>query len=179
MLRTVSSMDRKEGDGQEQIQLPNTFRSKTPKGKKDAVKVTAQQSKHHKQKAKRTASSKKKKKKKNSQMAIQNKNHTKTHTQRHITTEPANHSRSTAPERPAKTPLGVGANRPHAAGTLAPGPPRHTQDTRCPREGLQTLFANLVTTYDLHPILPQWIICSVLPKRPFVDLFCANFKIIP
>ena len=36
----------------------NTFCSKTPNGKKDAIKVTAPQSKHYKQKAKRTVSSK-------------------------------------------------------------------------------------------------------------------------
>ena len=54
----------KEGNDQESIQLPNTFRPKTPKGKKDALKVTAPQSKHYKQKAKRTVSFKKKKKKK-------------------------------------------------------------------------------------------------------------------
>ena len=44
---------RKEGNDQESVQLPSTFRSKTPKGKKDALKVTAPQSKHYKQKAKR------------------------------------------------------------------------------------------------------------------------------
>ena len=52
-------MNRKEGNDQESIQLPNTFRTKTPKGKKDALKVTAPQSKLYKQKAKRTVSSKK------------------------------------------------------------------------------------------------------------------------
>ena len=35
----------KKDNDQESIQLPNTFRSKTPKGKKDDFKVTAQQSK--------------------------------------------------------------------------------------------------------------------------------------
>ena len=34
------TVNRKEGIDQESIQLPNTFRSKTPKGKKDALKVT-------------------------------------------------------------------------------------------------------------------------------------------
>ena len=38
---------------QESIQLPNTFRSKTPKGKEDEIKVMAPQSKHYKQKAKK------------------------------------------------------------------------------------------------------------------------------
>ena len=41
------------------MQLPYTFHSKSPNGKKDALKVTAPQSKHYKQKAKRTVSSKK------------------------------------------------------------------------------------------------------------------------
>ena len=54
-----NSADRKEGNDKESIQLPNTFRSKTPKGKKDALKVTAPQSKHHKQKPKTTVSSQK------------------------------------------------------------------------------------------------------------------------
>ena len=48
-------LNRKEDNDQESIQLPNTFRSKTPK--KDALKVTAPQSKDDKQKAKRTVSS--------------------------------------------------------------------------------------------------------------------------
>ena len=52
-------VNRKEGNDQESIQLPNTFRFKTPTGKKDALKVTALQSKHYKQKAKRTVSSNK------------------------------------------------------------------------------------------------------------------------
>ena len=33
--------NRKEGNDQESIQLPYTFRSETPKGKKDALKATA------------------------------------------------------------------------------------------------------------------------------------------
>ena len=53
----VSAYMSKEGNDQESIQLPNTFRSKTPKGKKDALKVTAPQSKHYKQKSERTVSS--------------------------------------------------------------------------------------------------------------------------
>ena len=52
-------LNRKEGNDQKSIQLPNTFRSKAPKGKKDALKVTTPQSKHYKQKAKRTVSSQK------------------------------------------------------------------------------------------------------------------------
>ena len=79
---------RKEDNDQESIQLPNTFRSKTPKGK-DAV--TAPQSKHYKQKAKRTVSSPK-----NDQTAIQNKIIPKTYMQRHSMTDIVNHSRSTA-----------------------------------------------------------------------------------
>ena len=56
MLSWVKHENRKEGNDQESIQLPNTFRSKIPKGKKDALKVTAPQLKHYKQKAKRTDS---------------------------------------------------------------------------------------------------------------------------
>ena len=40
---------RKECNDQESIQIPNTFSSKTPNGKKNALKVTAPQSKHYKQ----------------------------------------------------------------------------------------------------------------------------------
>ena len=36
--------NKKEGNGQESLQLPNTFRSKTLNEKKDALKVTAPQS---------------------------------------------------------------------------------------------------------------------------------------
>ena len=50
----ITILKRKEGNDQESIQLPHTFRSKTPKGKKEALKVTAPQSKHRTQKAKRT-----------------------------------------------------------------------------------------------------------------------------
>ena len=53
----ASYLDRMKGNGHDSIQLPNTFRSKTPKGKKNALKVTAPQSKHYKQKAKTTVSS--------------------------------------------------------------------------------------------------------------------------
>ena len=49
-------LNRKEGIYQESVQLSNTFRSKTPKGKKDALKATAPKSKHCKQKAERTVS---------------------------------------------------------------------------------------------------------------------------
>ena len=65
-------MIRKEGNDQESIQLPNTFRSKTPKGKKDVLKATASRSKHYKQKAKRTVSFPK-----IGQTAIQNNNFTR------------------------------------------------------------------------------------------------------
>ena len=66
----------------ESIQLPNTFHSKTPKGKKDTLKATAPQSKHYKQKAKRTVSFPK-----IGQIAIHNKNFTRTYMQRHTMTE--------------------------------------------------------------------------------------------
>ena len=52
----LTLLNRKEGKDQESIQLPDTFRSKTPKGKKDTLNVTAQQSNHYKQKAKRAVS---------------------------------------------------------------------------------------------------------------------------
>ena len=54
--KQVAFLNRKEGNDQESIQLPNTFRSKTPKGKKEALKATAPQLKHYKQKAKRAVS---------------------------------------------------------------------------------------------------------------------------
>ena len=85
--------NRKEGNDQESIQIPNTFRSKTPKEKKHALKVMAPQSKHYKQKAKRPFFSK------NGQTAIQDKQFTKTCMQRHTMTDIVNHSRSTALER--------------------------------------------------------------------------------
>ena len=47
-------INRKEGNDLELIQFPNTFRPKTQKGKKDALKAKAPQSKHYKQKAKST-----------------------------------------------------------------------------------------------------------------------------
>ena len=56
-LPSTRTINRKEGNDQESLQLPNIFRFQTPKGKKDALKVTAPQSKHYKQKAKRTVSS--------------------------------------------------------------------------------------------------------------------------
>ena len=66
-------LNRKEGNDQESIQLPTAFRSKTPKGMKDALKVTAQQSKNYKQKAKRTVSCQR----------MANKKFNKTYMQRH------------------------------------------------------------------------------------------------
>ena len=87
-------VNRKEGNDQESIPLPNTFRSKTPKGKKVAPKVTAPQSKHYQQKAKRTVSSQT-----NGQTDIQNKNFTKTYMQRHTVIDIVNRSRSIALER--------------------------------------------------------------------------------
>ena len=55
MKQFWQQLNRKEGNGQESIQLPNTFRSKTPKGKKDALKVNAPQPKHYRQKATKMA----------------------------------------------------------------------------------------------------------------------------
>ena len=70
-------LNRKEVNDQESIQLPTACRSKTPKGMKDALKVTAQQSKHYKQKAKRIVSSQK----------MANKKINKTYMQRHTRPE--------------------------------------------------------------------------------------------
>ena len=41
LVLTDGVLNRKEGNDQESIQLRYTFRSKTPKGKKDAIKATA------------------------------------------------------------------------------------------------------------------------------------------
>ena len=72
--------NRKEDNDQESIQLPNIFSSKKPKRTKDALRVTASQSKHYKQKAKRTVSSQ------NGQTAIQKKKKTKKHQDIHAET---------------------------------------------------------------------------------------------
>ena len=56
LIPYINLFNRKLGNDQESIQLPNTFRSKTLKEKKDALKATAPQSKYYKQKAKRTVS---------------------------------------------------------------------------------------------------------------------------
>ena len=71
--------------------------SKTRKGKKDALKATAPQSKHNKQKVKRTSSFQT-----IGQTAIQNANFTRTYMQRHTLTKIVNHSRNTALERTVK-----------------------------------------------------------------------------
>ena len=47
-VKNYTIVNRKEGNDQELRQLPNTFRSKTTTGKKDALKVTSPQSKHYK-----------------------------------------------------------------------------------------------------------------------------------
>ena len=47
-VKKYTTVNRKEGNDQELIQLPNIFRSKTPAGKKGALKVTSPQSKHYK-----------------------------------------------------------------------------------------------------------------------------------
>ena len=101
--RFSSVANKKEGNDQESKQLPNTFRFKTPKGKKGALKAPAPQSKHYKQKAKRTVSFPK-----FCQTAIQNIYFTKTYMQRHTMTEILNYSRSTALERSVKILMGVG-----------------------------------------------------------------------
>ena len=73
------------------------------KGKKDALKATAPQSKHFKQKDKRTVAFPK-----IGQTAIQNKNFTRTYMQRHTMTKIVNRSRSNALERSVKTLRGRG-----------------------------------------------------------------------
>ena len=68
-IRYVTLMiNRKEGNGQETIHLPNTGKME----KKNALKAIASQSKHYKQKAKRAIYFLEK----NCQMAIQNTGHT-------------------------------------------------------------------------------------------------------
>ena len=99
----ILTLNKKEGNDQESIQLLNTFRSKTPKGKKEALKVKAPQSKHCKQKAKRTVSSWN-----NGQTAIQNKNFTKKYMQIDRYERIVRHSRIIALERSVKILLGVG-----------------------------------------------------------------------
>ena len=84
--------NRKGGNDQESIQLPNIHRSKTPKGKKDALKVTAPHSKHYKQKAKGTVSS---------QIMAKRLSKIK-NSPRHTITHIVNQSRSTALERSVK-----------------------------------------------------------------------------
>ena len=76
-------------------ELPNTFRPKTPKGKKDALKATA--TLQAKQNAKRTVTFPK-----IGQTAIQNIKLTRTYTQRHTITEIVNQSRSNALVRSVK-----------------------------------------------------------------------------
>ena len=66
-----------EGNDQESIQLPNTVPSKTPEGKKDALKITAPQSKPKRQKSKLTVSSQKMAKRLSK---IKKKNHQDIHT---------------------------------------------------------------------------------------------------
>ena len=79
----VILINRKNGNNQRSIKLPNTFRSQTPKGKKDGLKAMTPQSKHYKQKAKRTVSFPN-----ICQTAIQNKNFTRTYMQRHTDSKP-------------------------------------------------------------------------------------------
>ena len=92
-LLKLHELSRKEDNDQESVQLPNTFRSKTPKGKKDALKVTTPQSNHCSRKPKGQFLPK------NGQMTIRNKNFTKIYKQRHTMIDIVNHSRSTALER--------------------------------------------------------------------------------
>ena len=96
-------MNRKEGNDQESIQLPNTFHSKTPRhqrGRRTHIKKW-----HHNQ---NTTSRKLKgqvlpKKWPN---GYQNKKFTKTYMQRHTLTDIVNHSKSTALEQSVKVLLG-------------------------------------------------------------------------
>ena len=118
-LSTDYPANRKESNDQESIKLPNTFHSKISKGKKDALKVTASQSKHYKQKAKRTVSSKGQfLQKKMAKRLSKIKNFTKTYMQRHTLTDVVNHSWSTALERSVKLLLRA-LNQFYVATTLA------------------------------------------------------------
>ena len=128
-------INRKEGNDQESIQLPNTFRSKILKGKKHALKATAPQSKHYKQKAKRMVSFPK-----IGQTVIQNKKKiTRTYMQRHTNTERVNNSRITALDRSVKYNWGWGLNRFYVATTLALiSAVVYTRHLFRPREGLLT-----------------------------------------
>ena len=69
--------NRKEGNDQEAIHFPNTFRSKTLTEKKGALKATAP---HYKQRAKKIVS-------KVGQTPIQNKHFTRTYMKRHTMAE--------------------------------------------------------------------------------------------
>ena len=102
-MNLSADINRREGNDQESIRLPNSFRSKTPKGKTEALKIIALQSNHYKQKAKRTVYSPK-----NVQTAIQNKKnhqdiHAKTYNDR-ISKPQQKHRHGTA----SKLLLGVG-----------------------------------------------------------------------
>ena len=138
--------NRKEGNDQESIQLPNTFRSKTPKGKKDALKATVSESKHYKQKAK--------KKKKFS----------RTYMSRHTMAVIVNHSKSTALERSVKILLGEGGggggggglNRFYVTTTLALSfAVVYTRHLFSPREGFLTHQCNISENIKIKLILDE------------------------
>ena len=95
-------LERKEGYDQESRQLPDAFRSKTPKGNKGSVNVTAPQSQHYKQKAKRAVTVHKMAKRL-SKIKIAS----LSNMQRHKMTDIENHSRSTALEKSVKILLGA------------------------------------------------------------------------
>ena len=82
----ICRTSRKEGNDQESIQLPNTFRPRHQRERRTHLKQ-----RHHNQKAKRIVSFPN-----TCQTATQNKTFTRTYMQRHTTTEIVNHSKSTA-----------------------------------------------------------------------------------
>ena len=90
--------NRKEGNDQKSIQLHSTFRPRHQRERRTHLKQ-----RHHNQ----NISNRKPKGQflfqNICQMAIQNKNFTRTYTQRHTMTEIVNHSRSTTLERSVKT----------------------------------------------------------------------------
>ena len=91
--------NRKEGNDQEWIQFPNTFRPRHQKERRMHLKQ-----RHHNQ---NTTSQKGSFVPKIGRMAIQNKSFTRTYMQRHTMTEIVNHCRSTALEWSVKILLGV------------------------------------------------------------------------
>ena len=127
-------MNRKEGNGHESIQLPNTFRSRHERERRTHLKQG-----HHNH---NTTSRKPKEQfpfPHIGQTAIENENFTRTCMQRQTMIEIVNHSRSTALERSVRILLGEGGgglNRFYVAITLAlRSAVVYTRHLFSPREG--------------------------------------------